>query len=242
MSWKSRKQIGWFNLKKIIKKYGARKIYYNVLTNSDLYIRFLIIIIIIMFGLIILYYNYNEERVIIPENVVFLGDSITNYYDLDKYYPENNVVNSGISGNVANDILSDMYNRVYKYNPSKVFLLIGTNQIPIGDSDDKIIDGIKHIIDEIRENRPHAKIYVESIYPVNKKINENKVKNRENKRIVKLNMKIKKLTKKLDYVEYINVYDSLLDGEVLNKDYSYDGLHLNDKGYEIVTDVLKNHI
>ena len=68
-----------------------------------------------------------------------------------------------------------MYNRVYKYNPSKVFLLIGTNQIPMGDSDDKIIDGIKHIIDDIRENRPYAKIYIESIYPINKKINEIKL-------------------------------------------------------------------
>lgn len=204
--------------------------------------RVLILIIFTMFCFIILYYNCNEGKYIVPENVVFLGDSITNYYDLDKYYPDNNVVNSGISGNVADDILSDMYNRVYKYNPSKVFLLIGTNQIPIGDSDDRILDGIKHIIDDIRENRPYAKIYIESIYPVNKKINEIKVKNRENRRIVKLNKRIKQLSKDKDYVEYINVYDRLLDGDVLNEDYSYDGLHLNDKGYEVVTDVLKGFL
>ena len=215
---------------------------YFFLTNSDLYMRVLIIIIFIMFCFIILYYNYNEGKYIVPENVVFLGDSITDYYDLDKYYPDNNVVNSGVSGNVADDILYDMYNRVYKYNPSKVFLLIGTNQIPIGDSDDKILDGIKHIIADIRENRPYAKIYIESIYPVNKKINEIKVKNRENRRIVKLNKRIKQLSKDKDYVEYINVYDRLLDGDVLNEDYSYDGLHLNDKGYEVVTDVLKGFL
>ena len=215
---------------------------YFFLTNSDLYMRVLILIIFTMFCFIILYYNCNEGKYIVPENVVFLGDSITNYYDLDKYYPDNNVVNSGISGNVADDILSDMYNRVYKYNPSKVFLLIGTNQIPIGDSDDRILDGIKHIIDDIRENRPYAKIYIESIYPVNKKINEIKVKNRENRRIVKLNKRIKQLSKDKDYVEYINVYDRLLDGDVLNEDYSYDGLHLNDKGYEVVTDVLKGFL
>lgn len=217
-------------------------IHYYFLTNSDLYIRLIIIIIFLMFCFIILYYNYNEDRYIVPENVVFLGDSITNYYDLDKYFPDNNVVNSGISGNVADDILFDMYNRVYKYNPSKVFLLIGTNQIPIGDSDDKILDGIKHIVDEIRENRPNAMIFIESIYPVNKKINKMKVNNRDNKRIAKLNKKIKKIAKTMDNVEYINVYDSLLDGKELNEEYSYDGLHLNDNGYEIVTDILKNYI
>ena len=230
-------------MKKLKTSFRNRKsklsIRYFFLTNSDLYMRVLILIIFTMFCFIILYYNCNEGKYIVPENVVFLGDSITNYYDLDKYYPDNNVVNSGISGNVADDILSDMYNRVYKYNPSKVFLLIGTNQIPIGDSDDRILDGIKHIIDDIRENRPYAKIYIESIYPVNKKINEIKVKNRENRRIVKLNKRIKQLSKDKDYVEYINVYDRLLDGDVLNEDYSYDGLHLNDKGYEVVTDVLK---
>ena len=233
-------------MKKLKTSFRNRKsklsIRYFFLTNSDLYMRVLILIIFTMFCFIILYYNCNEGKYIVPENVVFLGDSITNYYDLDKYYPDNNVVNSGISGNVADDILSDMYNRVYKYNPSKVFLLIGTNQIPIGDSDDRILDGIKHIIDDIRENRPYAKIYIESIYPVNKKINEIKVKNRENRRIVKLNKRIKQLSKDKDYVEYINVYDRLLDGDVLNEDYSYDGLHLNDKGYEVVTDVLKGFL
>ena len=218
------------------------KFRYYFLMHSDLYIKFIIIIILIIFGFITLYYNNNEDNSFVPENIVFLGDSITNYYDLDKYYPDNNVVNSGISGNVSLDILSDMYNRVYKYNPSQFFLLNGTNQIPMQDSDDKIIDGIKHIIDEIRENRPYAKIYVESIYPVNKKINETKVKNRDNKRIVKLNKKIKKLLKNMDYVEYINVYDSLLEGDSLNEKYTYDGLHLNDIGYEVVTDILKNYI
>ena len=54
--------------------------------------------------------------------------------------------------------------------------------------------------------------------------------------------RIKQLSKDKDYVEYINVYDRLLDGDVLNEDYSYDGLHLNDKGYEVVTDVLKGFL
>ena len=182
-----------------------------------------------------------KDRYIIPENIVFLGDSITDFYDLDKYYPDNSVVNSGISGDVSEDILNDMYNRVYKYNPSKVFLLIGTNQL-MKDDNDKIISDVKKIIESIHDNRPITKIYVESIYPVNKDLDKNMVKNRENNRIVEINNKIEEIVKDKEYIEYINIYDSLLKDGVLNEEYSEDGLHLNDKGYEIVTNILKKYI
>ena len=141
--------------------------YYNSLT------KLLLVIIFIILGFIMFHFitvNHNKvkvktiktykDRYIIPENIVFLGDSITDFYDLDKYYPDNNVVNSGVTGDVCESILSDMYNRVYRYNPSKIFLLIGTNQIPIGDSDDKIVEDIKKIITEIHEKNPITKIYV----------------------------------------------------------------------------------
>ena len=183
-----------------------------------------------------------KDRYIIPENIVFLGDSITDFYDLDKYYPDNSVVNSGISGDVSEDILNDMYNRVYKYNPSKVFLLIGTNQIPVDDSDEKIVDDIKRIIINIHDNRPIAKIYVESIYPVNKELNKTMVSTRDNERIVELNKKIKEEVKDIKYVEYINIYDSLLKDNKLSNEYSIDGLHLNDRGYEIVTNIIKKYL
>ena len=223
--------------------------YYNSFT------KLLLIIIVIILGFVFYHYikfDHNKvkvktmkvykDRYVIPENILFLGDSITYLYDLDKYYPDNNVVNSGISGNVCDDILNNMYDRVYKYNPSIVFLLIGTNQIRIGDSDDKILSDIKKIINLIHDNRPIAKIYVESIYPVNDDIDKDIVKNRDNTRISKINARIKNMVEENNYGEYINVYDKLIDGDKLNKEYSDDGLHLNDKGFEIVTDILTKYI
>ena len=47
----------------------------------------------------------------VPDNYLFLGDSITDFYDLDKYYKDLPVVNSGISGNTIDDILKDMKKR-----------------------------------------------------------------------------------------------------------------------------------
>ena len=186
--------------------------------------------------------NNNYENKIKYDNYLFLGDSITDFYDLEKYYPGLPVVNSGINGNRAYDILKDMKNRVYNYNPTKIFLLIGTNQIH-KEEKEKVYDSIIEIIEEIRENRPHAKIYVESIYPVNANLDKNIVKNRDNNKIKYVNSKLEEYCKKDDYLIYIDLYNELKDDDDnLNKKYSDDGLHLNDKGYEIITDIIRKYI
>ena len=109
------------------------------------------------------------KKEIMNPNIVMLGDSITNYYDLDKYYGNDKLmVNSGINGNKANDILNDMKNRVYVYNPSKVFLLIGINNFLHEDiTPEEMVDQIDKIVTEINDKLPNTKIYIESIYPIN---------------------------------------------------------------------------
>lgn len=220
--------------------------YYNSLVKLLLAV---ILIFIIFISYHFVTFNHHKTKIktvtkykdIVAENLVFLGDSITDFYDLDKFYPDHNVVNSGINGNVSDDILNDMYNRVYKYNPSKVFLLIGTNQL-MNDDDEKIVNDIKTILIKIMDVCPQTKIYVESIYPVNKDLDEFMVKTRDNDRIVALNKKIKKMTKEQKNTQYINIYDDLLKDNKLNSDYSDDGLHLNDSGYQVVTDIIKKYL
>lgn len=176
------------------------------------------------------------------ENYLFLGDSITYRYHLDKYFPDIPIVNSGIDGNKASDILEDMERRVYQYNPTTIFLLIGTNQLDGSQTDDEIVGEIQQIVEQIQKNRPYASIYIESIYPVNKNIRHNDVKWRENSRIININKMIEEYSKK-HKVFYIDVYSSLIDDDGdLRKEYTLDGLHLSDEGYEVVTNILKKYI
>lgn len=175
-------------------------------------------------------------------NYLFLGDSITELYNLDKYFSGLSVVNSGISGNTTEDILKDMKNRVYDYNPSKVFLLIGTNDLIHDISVDDIASNIEKIISEIKDNKPQAKIYVESVYPINYNLNKKMVNKRNNDDIMKINEKIKKYCEDNGYT-YINMYDSLLDGDGnFSEEYTDDGLHPNENGYEIITKELKKYL
>lgn len=175
-------------------------------------------------------------------NYLFLGDSITDFYDLDKYYKGLPIVNSGISGNTTDDILDDMKARVYDYNPSKVFLLIGTNDLIHDSSVDDIASNIEKIVNEINSNKPQAEIYVEGVYPVNDNLDGDMVDVRNNDDIMDINEKIKKYCDDNDYT-YINMYDKLLDDDGnFNEEYTDDGLHPNGKGYEVITEELKKYL
>ena len=182
------------------------------------------------------------EKDVIPENIVFLGDSLTEFYDLEKFYPDSKFVNSGIGGNVTDNILEDMEKRVYQYNPSKVFLLIGTNDLQQGKSADEIFDNIKEIMVGIKNNRPKAELYIESLYPVNREIKNNGAQNRHNEDIKEINEKIEKYCNK-ENITYIDMY-SLLEDENgnLKEEYTQEGLHLSQEGYKIVTEKISTYL
>lgn len=215
------------------------------------YIFFILFFVTIIFTVGIICYNVLHPVIrtkqVVAQNIVFLGDSLTEIYNLDHFYGKNaNVVNSGVSGHTTADILDNMKERVYRYNPSKVILLIGTNDIETGKSDKEILKNIKKIVYLINKKRPLSDIYIESLYPVNNTenevINHTMVGSRTNNRIIELNKKIKCFCNNSNLV-YINMYDELLDDDGnLKMDYTKDGLHLNEKGFEIVTEKIKNYI
>ena len=74
-------------------------------------------------------YDYNQ-RTSIEDNFVFLGDSITAYYPTNELYNDLPVINSGVASYTTTDILNNLDEMVMVYNPTKVFILIGTNDCP----------------------------------------------------------------------------------------------------------------
>lgn len=215
---------------------------------------YLFVTIIILVGIIIFHYltfNHNEVKIVTKEkeikiaddNCLFLGDSITNRYDLEKYFPDKPVVNSGEEGNKADDILKNMKNRVYDYNPSKIFLLIGTNDLDDSNelTEDEVFNNIKEIIKNIQKNRPLADIYIESILPVNHDIENSPSKDKDYNKIININRKLKKYCEE-NNLTYINLYDELVDEDGhLPPKYTDDGLHLNENGYKKITTKIKKY-
>ena len=224
--------------------------------KRNFFIYLLIFIIIVLAGTcVFLFYKYetkkcvtikNEVKDILNPNYVFLGDSITALYDLNKYYDGLPVVNSGISGETTDDIVKNLQDRVYKYNPSKVIILIGINDIERKISKEKTIENITKIVTQIKDNKPNCEIYLESIYPVNnsneEKINHSMVGIRTNDQVKSLNEDLVKLSKK-EKINYIDLYDKLLDKNGnLKIEYTKEGLHMSDEGYEIITKYIKKYV
>ena len=178
--------------------------------------------------------------------ILFLGDSLTYNYKINEFFEGYKTFNSGISGNKTTDILNDLENRVYKYNSTKVFLLIGINDLKNGISNDEVLNNIEIIIKKIKENSKDTIIYVESLYPISDEKDKKNIKKivpkTDNNEIKETNKKLNELCKKYN-IKYINVYDKLLnDKGSLKKDYTTDGLHLNDLGYFKVTKVLEKYV
>ncbi len=209
------------------------------------YCLFIILVLFIGFSMSMICYFNEKNKFINPyqikvgpmDNFVFLGDSITEYYPLEAYYDDLPVINSGISGDKTTDILPNMKKRVYQYNPTKVILLIGTNDLVV-DTDKmekEVIKHIKEMVNKMKKYRKKTSIYIESIYPVNKMMNEQVVGSRNNKRIKRVNQKIKELCQR-EGCTYIDMYPFLTDEKGnLNQKYTSDGLHLNSLGYVVVT-------
>lgn len=184
-----------------------------------------------------------EEVVVMDDNYLFLGDSITEQYDLDEYYNDLPVVNSGVSGNQTKTILDNLKERAYQYNPSKVFLLIGTNDIQAGVKEEEIIQNIEDILSGLKKNRPYAELYLEAIYPVDE--NQKGAETRTNEEIQSINQDLEKYCQK-QKITFIDTYDLLLDSESeedkIKSEYTKDGLHISDEGYEVITEELMKYI
>ncbi len=197
---------------------------------------------------LVLFLNGGKETVkyVTDQNIVFFGDSITEAYKVEEFFPDTFVVNSGIGGNKSDQLLERIDEDLYVYNPSKVFILIGINDLNSGVSQEDILNNIQKVVNGIKINRKYAEIYIESIYPINwdmfddLKFSFNK--DITNDTIKEINSKIKTICEEND-INYIDVFSSLVDDNgSLKEAYSKEGLHLTDLGYFKVTKVLEKYI
>ena len=213
--------------------------------NSKIIIIILSVLLLISLVINIYLFIIKKNINLLDENIVFFGDSITSGYKIEEFYPKNNVINSGTSGDTTENLLERMED-VYKYNPSKVFILIGINDLNRGKSIDEILDNIQRIVNNIKTNRKYTNIYIESVYPINRNVFEDKDysfnNDISNDTIKELNDRLSNLCKE-NSIQYVDVYNNLIDSEGnLKEDYTREGLHLTDLGYFKVTSSLSKYV
>jgi lysophospholipase L1-like esterase len=181
-----------------------------------------------------------------PGGIVFLGDSITEFFRANEFFPGAYVINRGIGSDTTEGVLCRLPESVYDLSPSKVFILIGTNDIAEKKSEQNIIGNMWEIITQIQENCPDTQIYLESICPVSleksKKIKRGYLGARNNEIISSINEKLKIMANEKG-ITYIDLYSYLINEEGnICLDYTVEGLHLSICGYHKVAEILMPYV
>ena len=168
-----------------------------------------------------------ENETLHDVDISFVGDSLTEGYDVKTYYPDFNVVNRGIGGDTTTGVLGRMKESIYDVNPKITSLLIGANNFKT------MFNDYEDILKGMKENMPNIKVVLCSLTSMTKEWGRNNEIAKEN------NVRIKTLADSYGYT-YVDLYNPLLDESTneLRLEYTTDGGHLTSAGYEKVTSVL----
>ncbi|MCC6491834.1 MAG: hypothetical protein IT424_02315 [Pirellulales bacterium] len=175
-----------------------------------------------------------REQNAVYRNVVLLGDSITEGFDVELYFPGRRVLNRGIGGDVIGNglpqddhrgLLRRLDESVFDCAATDVFLMIGINDLGDGRTPETMAEGYREILKEIKAQAPRARVHVQSVLPTRDKYAKH------NEAVRDFNERIKKLAGEFGY-DYLDVHRLMVDdkGE-LKAEYASDGLHLNEIAY-----------
>jgi lysophospholipase L1-like esterase len=169
------------------------------------------------------------------KDIIFLGNSIMTYTDWNELLGLKTAKNRGIPGDITFGVLERLGD-VIEGKPAKIFILIGINDITSNIPDSVILNNYKKIITRIKAGSPLTKIYFHTLFPINDAYTALKGKTGH---ILNVNRMLKELCVK-ERITLIDVYPHLLnDKGVLDPQYTFDGLHMNDLGYKLWGSILK---
>jgi lysophospholipase L1-like esterase len=180
----------------------------------------------------------NEQR------VVFMGDSITDGWGRQhgKFFPGKPYINRGISGQTTPQMLIRFRPDVIDLKPQVVVILAGTNDIA-GNTGPSTLEAIEENLMSMAElAKFHGiRVVLASLLPVCDYIKP-QTNRRPPEKIVALNEWMKDYAQKNSLV-YLDYYSAMLDDKKMFKqDLTYDGLHPNEAGYEVMGPLVEKAI
>ena len=172
----------------------------------------------------------NEQR------VVFMGDSITDGWKLDEYFPGKPYINRGISGQTTPQMLIRMRADVIAHNPKVVVILAGTNDIA-GNTGPMTVEMIQDNYASMAElaKANGIRVVFASVLPVHDYNPQRKMTSgRPPEKILQLNTWLKEYCAKNGHI-YLDYFSQMVDDKgFLKAELANDGLHPHAEGYKIM--------
>ncbi len=169
------------------------------------------------------------------KHLVFIGDSLTEWYDWQERFPAYRVMNLGISGETVEELLDrrDML-RDRIDAPDVLFLMTGINNI-LSERNDITVP-YRELVRNLTTWYKGAKVVVQSLLPVDMPWISNDT-------IRTINYSLSHIAIEHD-AEYLDVYSHFVDenGKPRPGLLSDDGVHLASKGYEVWAKAVEEYL
>lgn len=170
-----------------------------------------------------------------PVKLVFVGDSLTEWFDWQGRFPDYSIANLGISGETVEGLLARMEQiRSQAVKPDLIFLMTGINNIASEQYD--IVQPYREIVRNLTTWYKKSKVIVQSILPVELTWISNSI-------IKDTNCYLEQIAHEFA-AEYLDIYSIFVDAK--NKPQigylSDDGVHLERKGYEAWANELARYL
>ena len=161
-------------------------------------------------------------------DVVMLGDSIIDWGTWHELLPDWQVINRGIPGDTTSGVLARL-DEVLGRKPRRVFVMIGTNDISAGLTNDKISANIESILSQI-QNGGSAPVLQSILY-------RGRAHDDLNARIAALNSDLAAFCAKRG-IAYLDVNRVLAPAGYMPDALTHDGLHLAGEAYLVWRDLI----
>ncbi len=177
-----------------------------------------------------------------PDDIIFLGNSITDGGEFAEMLQMPNIKNRGISSDVMSGVEKRL-EQVLRGTPKKLFLLIGINDVAHKLTVAQLATRYERLVKKIRQLSPDTKVYLQSVMPVNNDFGRYKTLFGKEKTIKQFNEEIRRIAQSEGCV-YIDLTPALADpstGKLMRK-YTNDGLHLTGAGYKAWLDLITPYV
>ncbi len=163
--------------------------------------------------------------------IIFLGNSITDTAEWAELLGDKRVKNRGISGDNSFGVLARL-DEVTASRPRKVFIMIGINDLARNIPDSLIVRNYRRIVAQLRSDSPRTRIYLQSVLPTNDSFPQFSRHQHKEVHIRVLNDSLRALAAQSGQV-FVDLHPYLIDAAgKLDRRFTNDGLHLNGAGYD----------
>ena len=170
--------------------------------------------------------------------IVFFGDSITDIWHLEEYFPGKPYINRGIGGQTTPQMLIRFRQDVIDLHPKVVVILAGTNDIA-GNTGPMRLEDIEANYASMAElaHANNIRVVFSSVLPVHNYTPEsqNMYAQRSPEKILALNRWLKEYVAAHGDCIYLDYFSAMVDEKgLLKRELADDGLHPNPRGYKIM--------